>query len=116
MDNWQDYQGNSVSDFIKAYRDSLKAQRDANNKQLQQNRRNYFASIMGAANRRGMMYSNFPQRDKIRYDTETYNPALVKNQTSYQTGLDTLRNNAITLWNKLKQYDEAINDLNNYGV
>lgn len=116
MDNWHDYQGNNISDFIKAYRESLLAQRESNLKQLQQGRRNYQSSIMGAANRRGMLYSNFPQRDKIRYDTETYNPAVINAQTSYQTGIDTLRNNAVTLWNKLKAYDEAISDLNKYGV
>ena len=112
MDNWYDYQGNNISDFIKAYRDSLKAQRDANNKQLQQNRRNYYASIMGAANRRGTLYSNFPQREKLIYDTTVYDPALIKNQTSYQTGLDTLRNNAVNLWNKIQAYNEALGDLN----
>lgn len=116
MDNWYDYQGNNVGDFIKAYRDSLQAQRDANLKQLEQARRTYFSSIMGSANRRGMMYSNFPQRDKIRYDTNTHNPAMIKNQQSYQTGLDALRNNAISLWNKLKAYDESISDLNSYGI
>lgn len=113
MDNWQDYQGNSISGFIKAYRDSLKAQRDANIKQLQQNRRNYYASIMGSANRRGMMYSNFPQREKMAYNVSTYDPALVKNQTAYQTGLDTLRNNTVSLWNKIQAYNEAIDDYNN---
>lgn len=116
MDNWYDYQGNNISDFIKAYRDSLQAQRDSANKQLQQARKNYHVSLMGAANRRGMMYSNFPQRDKLRYDTETYNPALIKNQTSYQTGLDTLRNNAVNLWNKIQAYNESISDLDNYGL
>ena len=114
MDNWTDYQGNNISDFIRAYRDSLKAQRDSNLKQLQQQRKNYFASIMGGANRRGMMYSNFPQRDKINYDTQSFNPAMIKNQTTYQTGVDTLRNNAISLWNKVKSYNEAIDDLNSY--
>lgn len=116
MDNWFDYQGNSISDYLKAYRDSLKAQRDASMKQLQQQRKNYFASIMGANNRRGMMYSNFPQRDKIRYDTDIYMPAQVKVQSSYQTGLDSLRNNAVSLWNKIKSFDESISDLNNYGL
>ena len=116
MDNWYDYQGNNVGDFIKAYRESLEAQRASNQKQLEQNKRNYYTSIMGAANRRGMMYSNFPQRDKIKYDVGTYMPYVVKNQQSYQTGLDTLRNNAISLWNKIKTYDEAISDLNNYGI
>lgn len=112
MDNWYDYQGNDINLFIKNYRDSLKAQKDSVNKQLQQTRKNYQASLMGAANRRGMMYSNFPQREKLKYDTDTYNPALVKNQTSYQTGLDTLRNNAVTLWNKIQAYNEAIEDYN----
>ena len=116
MDNWTDYQGNSISDFIKAYRDSLKSQRDSINKQLQQQRKNYFASVMGGANRRGMMFSNFPQRDKIRYDTETYMPSMVKVQNNYTSGLDSLRNNAVNLWNKIKSYDESINDLNNYGL
>lgn len=112
MENWYDYQGNNVDEFIKAYRDSLKAQRDSSLKQLQQQRKNYMSSIMGAANRRGMMYSNFPQRDKIRYDTESYMPAQVKIQQGYQTGLDSLRNNAINLWNKLQAYNEGISDLN----
>lgn len=112
MDNWYDLQNNSISDFIKAYRDSLKAQRDSANKQLQQQRRNAFSTIMGGANRRGMMYSNLPQRDKIRYDTETYMPAYNKIQTSYQTGLDSLRNNAVTLWDKIKSYEDSIEDYN----
>ena len=116
MDNWYDYQGNNISEFIKAYRDSLKAQRDSANKQLLQARKNYQSSLMGAANRRGMMYSNFPQRDKLRYDTETYNPSLVKNQTSYQTGQDTRRNNAVDLWTKIKTYNENISDLDSYGL
>ena len=113
MDNWLDYQGNSITDFLRAYRDSLKAQKDANLKQLQQQRKNYFSSIMGGANRRGMMYSNFPQREKLRYDASTYMPSQVKAQQSYQTGLDTLRNNAINLWNKIQAYNENISDLNN---
>lgn len=113
MDNWYDNQGNNISEFVKAYRDSLKAQRGSNLKQLQQQRRNYFASIMGAANRRGMLYSNFPQREKMIYNTGTYDPALVKNQTAYQTGLDSLRNNTLTLWNKIQALNEATDDLNN---
>lgn len=116
MDNWFDYQGNDINLFIKNYRDSLKAQRDSNLKQLQQNRRNAFASYMGAANRRGMMYSNFPQREKINYDASTYMPSQVKVQQSYQTGLDTLRNNAVSLWNKIKAYNESISDLDSYQV
>lgn len=116
MENWYDYQGNNINNFIKAYRESLEAQRDANLKKLQQQRKAYHTSLMGAANRRGMMYSNFPQRDKINYDANSYAPAVAANQTSYQTGLDTLRNNAVSLWNKIKAYDESISDLNKYGV
>lgn len=114
MDNWYDYQNNSITDYLRAYRDSLEAQRDANMKQLQQQRKNYFSSLMGAANRRGMMYSNFPQRDKIRYDTESYMPAQVKVQQSYQTGLNSLRENAVNLWNKIQSLNEATSDLNSY--
>lgn len=116
MDNWYDYQDNDVNEFIKNYRNSLKAQRDSNLKKLQQQRKNYMSTIMGSANRRGMMYSNFPQRDKINYDIGSYAPAVAATQTSYQTGLDTLRNNAVTLWNKIKSYNEQISDLNNYGT
>lgn len=113
MENWYDLQNNSVDSFIRAYRDSLKAQRDSNNKLLQQQRRNAQRSIMSGANRMGMMYSNWPQRDKIRYDTETYMPAYVKNQQSYQTGLNTLRENAINLWNTIRSYKENIDDYQN---
>lgn len=113
MDDWYDLQGNNINDFIRAYRNSLKAQRDANIKRLEQERRNYFSYVMGDANRRGMMYSNFPQRNKIKYEATSYVPAIAANQTSYQTGLDSLRNNALSLWNKIKAYDEAISDLNN---
>lgn len=113
MEDWYDYQGNNINDFIKAYRDSLQAQRDANLKKLQQDKRNYLGYIMGNANRRGMMYSNFPQRDKIKYETNVYSPSVAATQTSYQTGLDSLRNNAINLWNKIKAYNEATSDLQN---
>jgi len=111
MQDFYDYQNNDVNQFIRSYRNALKAQRDAANKQLQQQRRNYYTSLMGAANRRGMLYSNLPARDKIRYDTETYTPALIKTQNSYQTGLDNLRNNAVALWNQIKSYNEALSDL-----
>lgn len=114
MDNWYDYQNNSITDYLRAYRNSLEAQRDANMKQLQQQRKNYFSSLMGAANRRGMMYSNLTARDKIRYDTDVYMPAQVKVQNSYMTGLDSLRNNAVSLWNKVQSLNEATNDLNSY--
>lgn len=111
MENFYTYTGENINDFITNYRDALQAQRDSANKQLEQQRRNYFTSIMGAANRRGMMYSNLPTRDKVVYNVQTYYPATVKVQNSYQTGLDSLRNNAINLWNQVKAYNEATQDL-----
>lgn len=111
MENWFDYQNNDVNEFIRNYRDSLQTQRDAAFKQLEQQRRNSYATIMGSANKAGMLYSTWPMREKIKYDTGTYYPARIKAQTSYQTALDSLRNNAINLWNQIKAYDEATQDL-----
>lgn len=114
MDDWQDIQGNSVSEFIKAYRDSIQAQRDATNKLLEQQRKQAQTSIMSNANTAGAMYSNFPTREKIKYDTQTYMPALAKAQTSYQTALDSLRSNATKLWNNIKAFQEQIDEYNAY--
>lgn len=110
LDSWYDLQGNSVSDFLKAYRESLKAQRDSNQKSLEQQRRNAQRSLMAGANRRGMLYSNFVDRSKRKYDVDTYYPNAVKIQSSYTTGLDNLRKNAINLWNTIKSYQEQVND------
>lgn len=110
MDNWNDLQGNSITDFINAYRDSLQAQRDSALKQLNQQRKQAQTTLMSNANRAGALYSNFPERDKIKYDTQTYMPAYIKNQTSYQTALDSLRSNAVKLWNNIQAYKEAIED------
>ncbi len=107
-----DFQGRDVNQFFKNYRDALQAQRDANRKLLEQQRRNYFRGLMSSANKAGALYSNFAGREKLRYDTESYMPALVKAQTSYQSGLDSLRNNAVNLWNQIKSFQEAIDDYN----
>ena len=103
----------TLADFIKNYKYSLKAQRDSNIKQLDQARRNYHTSIMGGANRRGMMYSNWTNRDKISYDASAYMPNYAKINTAYTTGLDNLRNNAVNLWNKIQSYRENIVDYDN---
>ena len=116
MEDFYDLQSNSFNDALKAYRDALKAQRDSAYKQLQQNRKNAFSSLMSGANKRGALYSNLPQRAKLRYDAETYMPAYTKVQSSYVSGLDALRNNAVSLWNKIQSYKEQIDDLNNYGL
>lgn len=111
MDNWFDYQNNDINQFIRNYRESLQAQRDSAFKQLEQQRRNDYATIMSGANKAGMLYSNFPERSKIQYQTQTYVPSYTKIQSSYQTGLNSLRNNAIDLWNQIKAYREATEDL-----
>lgn len=102
----------TIDPFINAYRDSLDRQRDLAKQNLENQRRNQFQSIMAGANKVGMMYSNFPERAKIQFDTGTYEPAVAKVQTTYQTGLDKLRNNTVDLANQLKTINEAIADLN----
>lgn len=101
-----------VDPFITAYRDSLERQRDMAMQNLNATRRNDFVAMMAGANKAGMMYSNFPQRDKIRYDTQTYVPAQIKIQTGYQTGLQKLRENTISMANQLKTINDAIAELN----
>lgn len=112
MDNFTTLQGEDVNEFYKNYQDALERQRDLANQQLQQQRSNDFASIMSNANARGMLYSNFPAREKVKYDVSTYQPQLVKTQQSYQTGLDKLRSNALNAWNNIQAIQEKINDLN----
>lgn len=102
----------TVDPFINAYRDSLERQRDMSMQSLDATRHNDFASLMAGANKAGMLYSNFPQRDKIKYDTQSYMPAQVKIQQGYQTGLQKLRENTINMANQLKTINEAIAELN----
>lgn len=104
-----------VDPFITQYRDALERERDLGMQNLDNTRRNDFAGIMGAANTAGMMYSNFPQRTKIQYDTTNYMPSQSKIQNTYQTGLDKLRTNVVSLSNQLKNINEAISDLNKTG-
>lgn len=108
----KDYKGNDINQFIKNYRDTLQAQYDAGMNTLQNQRRNDFSTIMAGANKAGMLYSNFPQRSKIQYDTQTFYPTAIKGYQSYQTALDKLRANAINLYNQNKTIQEAIDDLN----
>lgn len=79
---------------------------------LDNTRRNDFATIMSGANKAGMMYSNFPQRSKIQYDTQSYLPNQIKTQQTYQTGLQKLRENIISTSNQLKTINDAIAELN----
>lgn len=103
---------NAVQDFYTAYRDSLGRTKDETMQDLKNERRNAFQNIMSSANSAGMMYSNFPERTKRFYDTNTYNPAIVKAQNTYQTGLDTLRSNVVNAMNTIADYNDEIANLN----
>lgn len=104
--------GQNVNEFIKNYRDTLETQREAALTQLDQERANQQEAIMAGANTRGLLYSNFPARTKMIYDTQSYLPNMAKINTSYQTALDTLRNNAASYLNSIRDYQEKIADLN----
>ena len=95
-----------IDPFILNYRDSLERQRDLANQNMANERRLAQTQIMS------MMYSNFPERAKIQYDTQTYLPNTIKVQQTYQTGLQKLRENTLNLANQLKSVNEAIAELN----
>lgn len=101
-----------VKTFYQNYRDSLDRQYQSALQSLNQQRKNAQATIMSGANKAGMMYSNFPARSKIQYDQQTYQPAQIKLQTSYQTGLDTLRNNILKYQNSIAEIKDSIAHLN----
>lgn len=98
--------------FIDKYRDALGVQRDLALQNAENDRRNAYQSIMSNANTAGMMYSNFPERSKIQYDTNTYMPARNAAQNTYQTGLDKLRNNVVSSLNSIADYNDEIASLN----
>lgn len=101
-----------IKNFYQNYRDSLSRQYQSALQSLDQQRKNAQTTIMSGANKAGMMYSNFPERSKIQYDTGTYMPAQVKLHNTYQTGLDTLRNNILKYQNSIKDIQDAIATLN----
>lgn len=106
------YTDDQIKSFYQNYRDSLDRQYQTGIANLDQQRRNDQTSIMSNANRMGALYSNFPQRDKIKYDTGTYQPNLVKLYQGYQTGLQKLRENMVNYQNSIKSIQDAINELN----
>lgn len=103
-----------VEPFMQRYRDAMARNRDAATMQLNQQRENQQGIIMGNANTAGMLYSNFPTRDKMQYDVNTYNPSLIKIQSAYTTGLNDLRNKGVELANYLRATQESIDDYNYY--
>ncbi len=111
MDN-RIYSDAEISDFYKNYRESLSRQKEIDLQNIQQQRKNAQASIMSGANKAGMMYSNFPERNKIQYEAQTYMPAQAKIYSTYQTGLDTLRNNTLKYINSIKDIQDQIAYLN----
>lgn len=103
---------NQINDFYKNYRDALSRQYEIDKQALSQQRKNAQTSIMGGLNKAGMLYSNFGTREKLNYDMGTYQPAQVKLYTSYQTGLDQLRNNILKYQNSIREIQDSIAHLN----
>ena len=106
------YDPEEIKSFYQNYRDSLDRQDQSNEQSLEQQRKNAQASIMSGANKLGMMYSNFPVRNKIQYDQNTYQPAYIKLQNTYQTGLDQLRSNILKYQNSIAEIQDSIAHLN----
>ena len=106
------YDENEIKTFYQNYRDSLDRQYQASLQNLEQQRKNAQTSIMSGANKAGMLYSNFPARAKIQYDQETYQPAQIKLQNSYQTGLNQLQNNILKYQNSIREIQDSIAHLN----
>lgn len=106
------YDTSQIKDFYQNYRNSLDRQYQSAMQALDQQRKNIQASVMSGANKAGMMYSNFPARSKIQYDQNTYQPAIIKLNNSYRTGLDTLRNNILKYQNSIAEIQDSIAHLN----
>lgn len=106
------YDSNQIKDFYQNYRDSLDRQYQTAVQSLNQQRKNAQASIMGGANKAGMLYSNFPVRSKIQYDQTSYQPAQIKLESTYQTGLDQLRSNILKYQNSIAEIQDSIAHLN----
>lgn len=106
------YDTDQIKDFYQNYRDSLERQYQTANQSLDQQRKNAQATIMSGANKAGMLYSNFPERSKIQYDQQTYQPAQIKLFNTYQSGLDTLRSNILKYQNSIAEIQDSIAQLN----
>lgn len=101
-----------IKDFYQNYRDSLDRQYQSAMQSLEQQRKNAQTAIMSSANKAGMLYSNFPARSKIQYDQSTYQPAVIKLNTGYRTGLDQLRSNILKYQNSIAEIQDSIAHLN----
>lgn len=103
---------NQIDDFYKNYRESLSQQYQVGLQNLAQQRKNAQTSIMSGLNKAGMLYSSWPTMQKIKYDVNTYQPAVTKLYTTYSTGLDTLRNNILKYQNSIAEIQDSIAHLN----
>ena len=112
----QDVSGGDINTFVSNYRTALEDQYNANVSALENQRKLGQTGIMTGAVRTGLLHSSFVPIRKLRYDTETYEPALVKIQQSYQTGLNDLYNNVSEYYNKIKKYQQQIADYNKYNA
>lgn len=106
------YSDNELQDFYKNYRESLSSQYENAKNALEQQRRNAQSGIMAGANKGGMLFSNFTERAKTQYDAETYQPNTVTLYNTYQSGLDSLRNNIAKYQNSIRDIQDAIAHLN----
>lgn len=99
-------------EFMRNLRESLKGTYLTGTANLQNQRYLDHSTIMNQANKAGSLFSNVPQRAKIQYDTNTFMPGQVQLRNTYQTGLDTIRNNAINAANQVRYYQDMINHYN----
>lgn len=106
------YDTSEIQDFYKNYRESLSSQYENAKNLLEQQRKNAQATIMSSANKAGMLYGNLPTRSKIQYEVGTYQPAQTKLYSTYQTGLQTLRENIANYQNSIADIQDAIAHLN----
>lgn len=112
----QDVSGGDINTFVSNYRTALEDQYNANVSALENQRKLGQTGIMTGAVRTGLLHSSFPTIRKLRYDTETYEPALVKARQSYQTGLNDLYNNVSEYYNKIRKYQQQVADYNKYNA
>lgn len=104
--------GSDLGSFIENYRTALEDQYTADKESLEAQRNIGHTGIMSGANRAGLLHSSFPTINKLKYDVNTYEPALVKLRQGYQTGMDTLYSNAAKYYNTIKNYQDSIAHIN----
>lgn len=104
--------GSDLGSFVENYRKALEDQYTADKNALEAQRKIGQTGIMSGANRAGLLHSSFPTINKLKYDVNTYEPAYIKLQQGYSTGLDTLYGNVAKYYNQIKEYQDQIAHLN----